>query len=161
MLYAEVERIAKEGVTEDELQRFKNATQVGLYTRLESNAGIRETLSQALAVGTVQDFQDAPKRVQAVTREEVQRVAKQYLVRDSRNVLLTHRKGGDAIAGRPAGSPAQGMLARIQELTDVAQLKTMQERVQKQAAEAPPDRKAGLEAALKAIQERIQKLEGK
>jgi len=100
LLYAEVEKIAKEGVTEDELQRFKNATQVGLYTRLESNTGIRETLAQALAVGTVQDFQEAPKRIQAVTREDVQRVAKQYLVRDSRNVLITHRKGIQKLEGK-------------------------------------------------------------
>jgi zinc protease len=96
LLYAEIERIAQEGVTEDELQRFKNATQVGLYTRLESNTGIRETLAQALAVGTVQDFRDTPKRIQAVTREDVQRVARQYFARDSRNVLITHRKGGQA-----------------------------------------------------------------
>ncbi len=162
LLYAEIERVAKEGVTEDELQRFKNASQVGLYTRLESNTGIRETLAQSLAVGSVRDFHDAPRRLQAVTREDVQRVARQYLVRDSRNVLITHRKGGDAAAGaRPGGNPAAGMLARIQETSDPAQLRTMLERVQKQAAEAPAERKAGLEAALKAIQERIQKLEGK
>ena len=92
MLYAEVDRIAKDGVTEEGLQRFKNATQVGYYTRLESNTGIRETLAQALAVGTVQDFQAGLGRIQAVTREDVQRVAKQYFVRDSRNVLITHRK---------------------------------------------------------------------
>jgi zinc protease len=98
LLYAEVERIAKEGVTEDELQRFKQATQVGLYSRLESNTGIRETLAQALAVGTVQDFQDTPRRIQAVTREDVQRVARHYFVRDHRNVLITHRKGSQASA---------------------------------------------------------------
>ena len=162
LLYAEIDRIAKEGVTEDELQRFKNATQVGLYTRLETNTGIRETLAQALAVGTVQDFQATPKRIQVVTREAVQQVARQYLIRDHRNVLITHRKGGEApAAGRSGGGPAQGMLARIQETSDVAQLKTMLERVTRQVAEAPQDRKAGLEAAQKAIQERIQKLEGK
>jgi len=36
-----------------------------------------------------------------VTREDVQRVARQYLVKDGRNVLLTSRKGG--------GRPPQGM----------------------------------------------------
>jgi predicted Zn-dependent peptidase len=106
MLYAELERIARDGVTEDELQRFKNATQVGFYTRMESNTGIRETLAQALAVGTVRDFQEAPALLQAVTREEVQRVARQYFARDSRNVLITHRKGGDRPA-RPAQMPKQ------------------------------------------------------
>jgi predicted Zn-dependent peptidase len=91
-LYAEIEKVVKDGVTEEELKRFKNTTQVGLYGRLESNTGIRETLSQFLTVGTVQDFTNAPRLVQAVTREDVQRVAKQYLVKDGRNVLLTNRK---------------------------------------------------------------------
>ncbi|WP_306597752.1 pitrilysin family protein [Geothrix sp. 21YS21S-2] len=96
LLHAEVERIARDGVTPGELQRFKNATQVGFYTRLETNSGIRETLAQALAVGTVQDFQEAPGRIQAVTVEDVQRVARQYLTPNARNVLITHRKAGDA-----------------------------------------------------------------
>jgi predicted Zn-dependent peptidase len=100
LLYAELERIARDGVTEDELQRFKNATQVGFYNRLESNTGIRETLAQALAVGSVQDFLDAPARLQAVTREEVQRVARTYFASDRRNVLITHRKAGAAQPGR-------------------------------------------------------------
>jgi predicted Zn-dependent peptidase len=93
-LQAEIDRIIKDGVTDDELAHFKNATLVGLYNRLETNAGIRETLAQYLAVGTVQDFRDALPRVQAVTRDDVQRVAKQYLVKDGRNVLITTRKGG-------------------------------------------------------------------
>jgi predicted Zn-dependent peptidase len=100
-LNAEIEKVLKDGVTEDELQRFKNQTLVGLYGRLETNTGIRETLSQFLTVGTVQDFKDARARTQAVTREDVQRVARQYLVKDGRNVLLTTRKGG--------GMPPQGM----------------------------------------------------
>jgi predicted Zn-dependent peptidase len=91
-LYAEIDKVLKEGVTEEELQRFKNASQVGLYGRLETNTGIRETLSQYLTVGTVQDFRDVPGRIEAVTREDVQRVARQYLVKDGRNVLLTSRK---------------------------------------------------------------------
>jgi predicted Zn-dependent peptidase len=100
-LYAETDKVLKEGVTAEELQRFKNATLVGLYSRLETNTGIRETLAQSLAVGTVQDFKDSLARIQAVTREDVQRVAREYLVKDGRNVLLTSRKGG--------GRPPEGM----------------------------------------------------
>jgi predicted Zn-dependent peptidase len=93
-LQAEIDKVLKDGVTDEELQRFKNATLVGLYGRLETNTGIRETLTQFLAVGTVQDFKDALARTQAVTRDDVQRVARQYLVKEGRNVLLTSRKGG-------------------------------------------------------------------
>jgi len=52
-------------------------------------------------VGTVQDFKGSRARMEAVTREDVQRVARQYLVKDGRNVLLTSRKGG--------GRPPEGM----------------------------------------------------
>ena len=110
LLYAEVEKVVKEGVTDDELSRAKNAIRVAWYTRLESNSGIRESLSQAESAGTYRDLLDAPKKVEAVTREDVQRVAKQYLVKESRNVLLTTRKGGgEGMPRRRPGGPPPGM----------------------------------------------------
>jgi predicted Zn-dependent peptidase len=110
LLYAELEKVVKEGVTDDELSRAKNAIRVAWYTRLESNSGIRESLSQAESAGTYRDLLDAPKKVEAVTREDVARVAKQYLVKESRNVLLTTRKGGGAgMPGRRPGGPPPGM----------------------------------------------------
>jgi predicted Zn-dependent peptidase len=100
-VYAEIEKVLKDGVTDEELQRFKNGSQVGFYGRLETNTGIRETLSQYLTTGTVEDFKGTLARIQAVTRDDVQRVARLYLVKDGRNVLLTSRKGG--------GRPPEGM----------------------------------------------------
>ncbi len=111
LLYAEIEKVVKEGVTDDELSRAKNAIRVAWYTRLESNSGIRESLSQAESAGTYRDLLDAPKKVEAVTREDVQRVAKQYLVKESRSVLLTSRKGGGApMPGRRPGGPPPGAM---------------------------------------------------
>jgi predicted Zn-dependent peptidase len=114
LLYAELEKVVKEGVTDDELSRAKNAIRVGYYTRLESNSGIRESLSQAESAGTYRDLLDAPKKVEAVTREDVSRVAKQYLVKESRSVLLTTRKGAGSGEGmprrRPGGPPAPGAM---------------------------------------------------
>ena len=107
LLYAELEKVVKEGVTDDELSRAKNAIRVAWYSRLESNSGIRESLSQAESAGTYRDLLEAPKKVEAVTREDVQRVAKQYLVKESRNVLLTTRKGGgEGMPRPPARRPA-------------------------------------------------------
>ncbi|MBK9966564.1 MAG: insulinase family protein [Holophagales bacterium] len=105
----------KEGITDDELSRLKNAIRVGYYTRLESNSGIRESLSQAESAGTCRDLLDAPRRrSEAVTREDVSRVAKQYLVKESRSVLLTTRKGAGSGEGmprrRPGGPPAPGAM---------------------------------------------------
>ncbi|MBK9967484.1 MAG: insulinase family protein [Holophagales bacterium] len=106
LLYAELEKVVKEGVTDDELSRAKNAIRVGYYTRLESNSGIRESLSQAESAGTYRDLLDAPKKVEAVTREDVSRVAKQYLVKESRSVLLTTRKGAGSGEECRGGGPA-------------------------------------------------------
>jgi len=112
LLYAELARVAKDGVTAEELQRYKKATQVGLWSRLETNAGIRETLAQYLAVGTVADFQAAQERTQAVTREEVQRVARTCFPREGRNVLLTTRKQAKA----PEGDPLKKAPERMKKL---------------------------------------------
>ena len=98
----------KDGVTDDELARAKNALRVAFYTRLESNSGIRESLAQAESSGTYRDLLDSPKKVEAVTREDVQRVAQKYLVKESRSVLLTTRKGGGGEGmprRRPGGPP--------------------------------------------------------
>lgn len=110
LLYAELDRVVKDGVTDDELARAKNAIRVAYYTRLESNAGIRESLAQAESAGTYRDLLDAPKKVEAVTREDVQRVARQYLVKESRNVLITTRKGGgEGTPRRRPGGPPPGV----------------------------------------------------
>jgi predicted Zn-dependent peptidase len=108
LLYAELDRIAKEGVSDEELTRFKKAQQVAQYLRLESNTGIREALAQAVSAGDWRDFLDLPGRLQAVTKADVQRVAGQYLVKDHRNVLITTRKGAPnerAARRRPEAQP--------------------------------------------------------
>ncbi len=108
LLYAELDKVVKDGISDDELARAKNALRVAHYTRLESNSGIRESLAQAESSGTYRDLLDSPKKVEAVTREDVQRVAKKYLVKESRSVLLTTRKGGGGEGmprRRPGGPP--------------------------------------------------------
>jgi predicted Zn-dependent peptidase len=110
-LYAELERLVKDGITEEELSRAKNALRVAHYTRLESNAGIREALAQAESAGTYRDLLDSPKKVEAVTREDVQRVAQRYLVKESRSVLVTTRKGGgEGMSRRRPGGPPPGAM---------------------------------------------------
>jgi predicted Zn-dependent peptidase len=107
LLCAELDKVVKDGVTEDELARAKNGIQVANYVRLESNAGIREALAQAESAGTYRDLLEAPKRIQAVTRDDVQRVAKQYFAKKGRNVLTTTRKGAPPEGGpRRRGGPS-------------------------------------------------------
>jgi predicted Zn-dependent peptidase len=100
LLYAELAKVAKDGVTDQELDRVKNAYQISAWTRLESNSGMRGALAEAEATGSYKDLLEAPKRLLAVTKEDVQRVAKHYLVKEGRSVLIVTRKGAGPEAGR-------------------------------------------------------------
>jgi predicted Zn-dependent peptidase len=92
LLYQEVERIKSDGITNQELQKVKNQVQAETYARMEYNEMLRYLLAEGEAVGTYRDVLDAPVRLQAVTREDVQRVARQYLVAENRNTMIIHRK---------------------------------------------------------------------
>ncbi|MDP2877881.1 MAG: pitrilysin family protein [Holophaga sp.] len=104
LLYAELDKIVKDGVTDQELERVKKAAKVAFYSRMDSNEGLRSILSEAESAGSYRDIAESQKRLQAVTKEDIQRVAKQYLVRNSRSVLITHRVG---TKGRPVRERSQ------------------------------------------------------
>jgi len=168
-LYAEIEKVASDGVTDEELQRFKNASQVGLYGRLETNTGIRETLAQFLAVGTVDDFRKVQQAIQSLTTDDVKRVAAQYLVKDHRNVLITTRKASAATGPDDPELAAlpEAMRDRVRTQADALmkmdrdQLKERLAALEAQAAQMPPQAKPAMDYLLKKGRERLQKLEGK
>ncbi|MBP1605560.1 MAG: putative Peptidase [Acidobacteria bacterium] len=168
-LYAEIEKVAREGVTDEELQRFKNASQVGLYGRLETNTGIRETLAQFLTVGTVEDFGNIQNAIQSLTTDEVKRVAAQYLVKDSRNVLVTTRRASASTApDDPELAAMPEMMrdrvrAQLEALLklDKGQLTEQLAALEARAAQMPPQARPAFDYLLKKGRERLQKLEGK
>jgi predicted Zn-dependent peptidase len=100
LIYAEIQKIVQGGVTDEELARVKNAAQMSFYMAQESNTGLRSALAEAESSGTYQDFLQGPAKLQAVTKEDVQRVAREYLVQERSNVLITTRAGAGAPAGR-------------------------------------------------------------
>ena len=84
---AEIDKLLKEGVTEDELQKAKNQKLMSFYHTLETISG------KANMVGTYELFFDdyqklfsAPEDYSKVTSEEIQQVARKYLVRENRTV---------------------------------------------------------------------------
>jgi predicted Zn-dependent peptidase len=91
LIHAEIQKIVQDGVTDAELARAKNAAQMSFYMLQESNVGLRSALAEAEATGTYRDFLDGPVKIQAVTKDDVQRVAKKYLVKERGNVLITTR----------------------------------------------------------------------
>ena len=89
-IYAEIERLARQPIAEWELRKAKNATRLGY---LQS---IRGAQTRATLLGTYTVKYDDPNlintrldKINAVTREDVQRVAKQYLQAKNRTVIIT------------------------------------------------------------------------
>jgi predicted Zn-dependent peptidase len=166
-LYAEIEKIQKDGISETELQKVKNQSLASSYARIENNMGLMIQLASSEAAGTYKDFLDEPKQIQAVTRADVQRVAKQYLTRENRNVLIYTRKGGAApvdpeLAKLPEQMQAgiQAQLAQIEKL-DLPKLKEVIGQMEGQVGQVPEQVKPAIEYMLKKLRARVQKLETK
>ncbi len=91
-LIAELERIQKGGVTEEELQKAKNQSLANHARALDDNLGLATALAQTDAICGYEDLLRKPDETRAVTREDVQRVAQTYLVPEGRNTLIYLRK---------------------------------------------------------------------
>lgn len=77
---AVITELLQKGITDEELERAKRSAIAQAIYSLDSQAMLANLVGQALAVGrTLEDVQDWPARVQAVTKEQVQQVAQKYL----------------------------------------------------------------------------------
>jgi predicted Zn-dependent peptidase len=90
-IYAEIERLQQQPIAQWELEKAKNTTR---YAYLQS---IRSTQARATMLGTYTVKFNDPALINtrvagfdAVTREDVRRVAKQYLQAKSRTVIVTN-----------------------------------------------------------------------
>ena len=83
---AQIARIIKDGVTEDELEKARNRFVKSMIFARDSQAGMARIYGSTLSTGqTIKDIQEWPDRIRAVTVADIQAVAKRYLV-DSRSV---------------------------------------------------------------------------
>ena len=88
-LLQEVERVATEGVTEEELRKAKIQLSTGLLTALRTPAGVARQLGMsALMRGDPAHFLGDVARLDAVTGADIKRVAGAYLKRENLNLLL-------------------------------------------------------------------------
>ena len=164
---AQLDRIAKEGVPEDELQSAKNRYLTSTYRQLDGNFFQMLRYGQADALGDWHLADQLVKQVQQVSSADLQRIVKQYFRRENRAVAIYTRKGGSeaedpALAALPAEARgmAKRMLGRIAQAKDPATLRQMLERMDGGAAQMPEAMKPGLELVKKRIQARLAELEG-
>jgi predicted Zn-dependent peptidase len=89
---AEIEKLKKEPVPPEELQKVKNEFAAGEYRRLSSNMAILHQLIMADGAGDWQEINNAGPKIQAVTAEDVMRVTKKYFTKENSFTGIYTRK---------------------------------------------------------------------
>lgn len=165
---AEIERLKKEPVPADELQKVKNNVAANSFRRLSSNFFILLQLMVSEAYGDWTELNSGPKKLDAVTAADVQRVAQTYLVKENQATALVSRKAGSAPSADDAALadvPEQmrpmikQSLQRLAAETDAEKLKQAVAQMEGQASQVPPQMKKGLDLLVTKAKERLAELE--
>ena len=86
-MYAEIQKVASESISDPELQKAKNQIEAGFIMGQDSNFFQAMQIGSAEAVGAGYDYQESyVENIRKVTKEDVMRVAKTYLIEDHRTV---------------------------------------------------------------------------
>jgi predicted Zn-dependent peptidase len=168
-LLAEIEKVKTTDVPPEELQKVKNNFAAGEYRKLSNNHAIMQALLRYDGLGRWQEINEAGPKLQAVTAEDVRRVANTYLTKDNRNVAAIVRKAGKSASDDPdlAGLTPQQLpavrqfLGKLAEEKNVEALKTQLKQMEEQSAKANAKNQQFLTILKKKTAERIAELEKK
>ena len=165
-LYAEVERLQKETIPADELQKVKNQYAANTFRNISSNFGLMVQLLLRDNTRGWETINTDPARFQAVTPEDVRRVANIYFKPENRTVGLYYTKKAEgaedpALAGLSDEEKAQ--VNRMRPMLMQAkpeQLKAILGQMEQQAGSVPAERRKGFQVLKKMVEDRIKQLEG-
>jgi predicted Zn-dependent peptidase len=172
--YDEAERLKNEPVGERELQKVKNQAAADSFRELSSNSNLFFQLAIYEAWLGWEELNEYPRRLQEVTAEDIQRVAREYLTDDRKGVALYTRRAGaepvlltleQAEASLPEEMRAMIMpqirqqLEQIAAAEDPAPLREALAGLDEQAAMAPSQFKTLMQFVRQEIQNRIDQLE--
>jgi predicted Zn-dependent peptidase len=170
-LYKEIERLQKEPVSAEELQKVKNQNAAGDFRRLQSNFFLMLQLLLRDNTRGWETINTDPARVQAVTAADIQRVANTYFKPENRTVGVYYTKKADAAAGAAAEDPllaglddeekaqvrqVRGMLGQAK----AEQLRAILGQIDQRAASTPADKQDMIKVIKQLIEERLKQLEG-
>ncbi|NWF55627.1 MAG: insulinase family protein [Syntrophaceae bacterium] len=88
IIFREIARIQQEPLSPRELEDLKNYLRGRTLIRTERNSSLAEFVSQRLLTGHFELPADYLARIQAVTAEDVKRVAESYLREDRQNLII-------------------------------------------------------------------------
>ncbi len=164
-MLAEIEKIKNEPVPERELQKVKNQSLAFSYRRLQSNFFL---MLQLLLYDVWDDWSyinESSARIQAVTADDVQRVAQAYFPASGRNVLWYERKAGTeedpelaALSGQ-AKAVASQSLAQIEQIDDPAELQQVLSQMSGMRSQVPPELAPALDLIIRRATERLEALQ--
>jgi predicted Zn-dependent peptidase len=107
-IYEELERLKREPVSSQELERVINNLDADMVRALRSNSGLASQLAMYQAVaGDWRYVLQSRDKVAAVTAADVQRVAARYFTKSNRTVgTLVKKSQGKTVAAAPGGEVA-------------------------------------------------------
>lgn len=94
-IYDELDKIASEGISENELQKVKNQKLIEFYHIMETiNGKANQIGTYQLFFGDYKKLYDAPNEYQRVTVSDIKNVTKKYFQKSNRTVGILHAEGG-------------------------------------------------------------------
>jgi predicted Zn-dependent peptidase len=166
-VYEEIEKIQKEGVPAEELQKVKNQGKADAYRRLSSPFSIMVQLLQYDGLGDWRYINTYADEVEAVTSDALQRVARTHFVKENRTVGVFLRKAGSAPEDPELAAltpQAKAMVRRgldeIRGAPDAESLRGAIAQLQQALQQAPDEMKPALAYLLKNAEERLAALAG-
>lgn len=92
LIYAEIDRLISDGVTDRELEQVKNTVTVEFLKGMESSEDLATTLAhQELRTGSWEFLMEYPKVISKITSEDVKRVAKKYFTPENRTIAILEK----------------------------------------------------------------------
>ena len=167
-LYKEIERLQKELVEANELQKVKNQYAAGVFRGIQSNFGLMVQLLLRDNNRGWATINNDPARHQAVTPEDIRRVANTYFKPENRTIAIYHtkkkadgEKEDPALAGLSDQEKTQvnGMKAMLAQAKP-DQIKMVLGRIDEQAAAAPAEKQNFFKVVKKMLEDRLKELEG-
>ncbi len=164
--YEELTRLESQPVGDRELQKVKNRMAANAFRRLENNFFLMIQLGIYETFGGWEYINEGPARLQAVTAQDIRRVAATYFERSNSAVAIYTRTPGTepldsdlaALDGQKRAQ-VQQMIGRIQQIQDPGQLQMIAARTEMQLGQVEEQDAAAVRYILKKLRERIAQLE--
>ncbi len=167
-LYAELERLKTEPVAERELQKVKNQNAAGTFRDLDSNFGLMMQLLIREGNRGWEHINTDPALYEAVTAEDVMRVASTYFTPETRAVAIYYRD--ESAAAEPDDPLVEGlsdeerqqfqqMRAMIAQVP-AEQLQAFLAQAEQAVGQAPPESQDLAQALVELVRRRIEESGG-